>query len=172
VLSYAGHVLSHFQLKLTSGSFSTHHYPRKLPELVLPYHWVTIRKCLSGSNSQFYLTELLILTGLTELGVLVSVMVWILVSYRLKWWRLGPQLIVLFGKVIKTSGGGAQMEEVGHWGVPLKITSGPNSLLSPCLVPGCHDVKKFALPHVLAVMMFCLITSPQQKSKPTMDWNL
>jgi hypothetical protein len=32
-----------------------------------------------------------------------------------------------------------------------------------------HEVGKFALPHALAAMLFCLKNSLQQWNKPTMD---
>jgi hypothetical protein len=38
---------------------------------------------------------------------------------------VGSQLVVICWEVMDTVGGGAWLEEVGHGGMPLKVTPGP-----------------------------------------------
>jgi hypothetical protein len=61
---------------------------------------------------------------------------------------LGPHLVALFWEVVGTLEL-SWLEEVGHWGLHLKVTLGPS--LFPFLFPS-HDVKCSAL-HALPTMM-------------------
>jgi hypothetical protein len=68
-------------------------------------------------------------------------------------------MVAICWKVLEILGSGAQLEEIGHWGVSLKVIPAPQSLPC-CLVLIGHEVKP-PPPHAPATTMICLTMVPE-----------
>lgn len=80
---------------------------------------------------------------------------------KVLFWRYGPLMMVLFRKEVGPLGAGAQLDEVGCWGVSLK---GILTLLYLSFYfPGCHKVSNFPPTHPSTMEFSLSMTWNHQK---------
>lgn len=86
----------------------------------------------------------------------VSLVVWLWNVSIGSWvWTLAPHLVMMFGKVVKTLGGGVSLEQVGHWGGggPEALESSPICCSHSAFGCGCNSKSQ---PPVLTAVQYLL----------------